>query len=119
MIDKAITLPRMALTTLDREERLQLMKFVCSFAWADLEVADEERKFVGKLIDKLGLEADEIAMVEDWLEVPPPPEEVDPNNIPREHRQLFIDAARAMVVVDGRVDPDEAENLALLEMLVR
>jgi hypothetical protein len=109
----------MALNVLSPEERLQLMKFVCSFAWADLEVAEEERAFVGKLIDKLGLSRDEIELVEEWLEVPPPPEEVDPTRIPRAHRQLFIDAARAMVVVDGRVDPEEAENLALLEMLVK
>ncbi len=109
----------MTLHTLDPEARLQLMKFVCSFAWADLEVRDEERKFVVKLIDRLGLTPEEIAQVETWLEVPPPPEELDPARIPREHRQLFLDAARAMVVVDGRVDPDEAENLALLEMLVK
>ena len=109
----------MALNVLSPEERLQLMKFVCSFAWADLEVADEERSFVGKLIDRLGLSHDEIALVEEWLEVPPPPEEVDPTQIPRAHRQLFIDAARAMVVVDGRIDPEEAENLALFEMLVK
>lgn len=109
----------MALKTLDREERMQLMKFVCSFAWADLEVQDEERNFVRKMIDRLELDEDEIAQVDRWLEVPPAPEEVDPAGIPREHRQLFIDAARAMVVVDGRVDPEEAENLALLEMLVQ
>jgi uncharacterized tellurite resistance protein B-like protein len=109
----------MSLSVLDPEERLQLMRFVCSFAWADLEVAEEERAFVGKLIAKLGLTDEESAQVEEWLEVPPPPEEVDPTQIPRAHRQLFIDAARAMVVVDGRIDPEEAENLALLEMLVK
>src|SRR5688572_13227677 len=109
----------MSLKTLDREERLQLMKFVCSFAWADLEVRDEERSFVLKLVDKLGLDSDEIARVEEWLELPPPPEEVDPASIPRSHRQLFLDAARAMVIVDGEVDPEEAENLALLELLVK
>lgn len=109
----------MALKALDREERMQLMKFVCSFAWADLQVQEEERGFVRKMIDRLDLDEDEIAQVNRWLEVPPSPEEVDPAAIPREHRQLFIDAARAMVVVDGRVDPEEAENLALLEMLVQ
>ena len=109
----------MALKTLDREERMQLMKFVCSFAWADLQVQDEERNFVRKMIDRLDLDAEEVDQVNRWLEVPPAPEEVDPATIPREHKQLFIDAARAMVVVDGRVDPEEAENLALLEMLVQ
>ena len=40
----------MGLSNLDREERLRLMKFVCSFAWADLEVADQERSFVHKMM---------------------------------------------------------------------
>ena len=40
----------MSLSQLDLEERLRLMKFVCSFAWADLEIQDEERTMVGKMI---------------------------------------------------------------------
>lgn len=104
---------------LSRSERLQLMKFVCSFAWADLEVQSDERKFVDHLASKLGLEPDEIEKVKGWLEVPPPVEEVDPAAIPVAHRQLFLDAARAMVMIDGKVDPEEAENLALFEQLIR
>jgi len=107
------------LSKLNRTERLRLMKFVCSFAWADLEVQDEERQLVHRLVKKLALDASEAAQVEQWLEVPPPPEEVDPAEIPRAHRQLFIDTARQMVMADGRVDPEEAESLALLEMLAR
>ena len=34
---------------LDARQRLQLIKFVCSFAWADLEVRPEERSFVARL----------------------------------------------------------------------
>jgi len=107
------------LSDLDRVDRLRLMKFICSFAWADLEIADEERGFVQKMVEKLGLTEQEAEQVGQWLEVPPPAEELDPAEIPPEHRQLFLDAARAMVIVDGRVDPDEAENLALFEMLVK
>jgi hypothetical protein len=94
------------------------MKFICSFAWADLEVSSAERNFVRKLQKQLGLTEAERAQVEEWLKVPPKAEELDPEQIPREHRELFVDAARAMIVVDGRVDPDEAENLALFEMLI-
>jgi hypothetical protein len=107
------------LSSLNREDRLRLMKFICSFAWADLEIQDEERDFVRKMTRKLGLSNEEAQKVADWLEVPPRAEELDPEQIPPEHRQLFLDAARAMVVVDGRVDPDEAENLALFEMLIK
>ncbi len=104
---------------LDREDRLRLMKFVCSFAWADLEVKDEERSFVHKMMKRLGLDAEETKLVEGWLEVPPRAEELDPSEIPRAHRQLFLDTARAMIVADGRVDQDEAENLVLLEQLLK
>ncbi len=107
------------LGNLDSEDRLRLMRFICSFAWADLEIQDEERSFVAKMSEKLGLTAEELDKVREWLEVPPPADELDPSQIPKEHRQLFLDAARAMVVADGRVDPEEAENLALFEMLVQ
>ncbi|NLE46963.1 MAG: TerB family tellurite resistance protein, partial [Sandaracinaceae bacterium] len=36
--------------SLDREERLQLMKFITSFAWADLEVKVSERSFIKRLM---------------------------------------------------------------------
>ena len=102
---------------LSKEDRMHLMRFVCSFAWADLEIQAEERAFVGKLMDSLELDADERAQVDEWLRTPPPPEDVDPTDIKKEHRDLFISTARAMIVSDGHVDRDEAENLALLEML--
>lgn len=105
--------------TLDREDRLRLVKFICSFAWADLEVQDAERKFVRKLVKELGLDDADRAQVERWLEVPPPAEEVDPAEIPRGHRQLFLDTARAIIVSDGKVDADEAESFALLEALLK
>lgn len=107
------------LDKLDREERLRLMKFICSFAWADLEIQSSERDFVGKMVKRLELTEAEAAMVAEWLEVPPPAEELDPSDIPHAHRSLFLDAARAMVVADGVVDQDEAENLVLLEQLLR
>jgi uncharacterized tellurite resistance protein B-like protein len=107
------------LDKLDREERLQLMRFVCSFAWADLEVQDKERAFIRKMVDKLGLSREEKKQVEAWLDVPPPAEDVDPTRIPRAHRKLFLDAAKGIIAADGRLDPEEQENLALLEALTR
>ncbi|MFW6049573.1 MAG: TerB family tellurite resistance protein [Myxococcota bacterium] len=104
---------------LDREDRLRLMKFVCSFAWADLEVRDEERDFVARMVRSLELDPEERAQVEQWLQTPPRPEEVDPAEIPRSHRELFLRSARAMIASDGEVDPNEAENLELLEDLLR
>lgn len=105
------------LGSLGREDRLQLMKFVCAFAWADLEIQSEERHFVEKLVEKLGLEEDRDLIV-GWLRSPPPAEEVDPTRVPTEHREVFLDAARQLFEADGVVDPHEQEQFELLQQLL-
>jgi hypothetical protein len=105
------------LDQLSREDRLRLMKFVCSFAWADLEVQPEERAFVGRMIEKLGLE-DDRTQVEAWLKTPPRPEEVDPTRVPRAHRELFLQAVKGVIGADNVIDENESENLELLEQLL-
>ena len=99
------------------EERLRLMRFVCSFAWADLEIQPEERAFVSRLIERLDLE-EARPTIEAWLRQPPPAEEVDPNDIPRRHRELFLEAARGVVAADNVIHPSEKEMLELLEQLL-
>ncbi|MDG1482700.1 MAG: TerB family tellurite resistance protein [Myxococcota bacterium] len=103
---------------LSNEERLRLMRFVCSFAWADLEVRQEERNLVGQLARKLGMSEREREQVARWLAHPPRPEEVDPLDIPTEHRKMFLAAAQAMIAIDGDIDPQEAATLELFEMLL-
>ena len=107
------------LEELSREERLQLMRFVCSFAWADLEIRPEERDFIIMMITRLELDEDETAQVAQWLQVPPPADDLDPEDIPREHRKLFLDAVKAMILSDGTVKQVEAENLIILDALLR
>jgi uncharacterized tellurite resistance protein B-like protein len=104
---------------LSSKDRLTLMKFVCSFVWADLEVKASEKKFVAALVKKLKLSPEEQKQVKGWLEVPPRPEEVDPAKVPHEHRQLFLDTVRDVVMADGEVAKDEWENLSLFEALLR
>src|SRR5580692_5169485 len=104
---------------LSAKDRLQLMKFVCSFVWADLEVKSSERKFVNRMVKKLHLDEAEAAQVKGWLEVPPRPEEVDPTQIPKAHRQMFLDTMRDVITADGEVAADEWENLALFEQLLK
>src|SRR5690606_4207520 len=105
------------LSSLDREDRLRLIKFVCSFAWADLEIQDEKRHFVSRLVERLGLEDDREQIMR-WLRSPPPAEEVDPTRVPRKHRELFLEAARKLFEADGKVDPKEQEQFELLEQLL-
>lgn len=95
------------------------MRFVCSFAWADLEVKKTERALVHRMAKKLALDEDELAMVEKWLEVPPRAEDVDPQSIPHAQRKMFLDAARQMIAVDGEIDPEEKESFQLFEQLLR
>jgi hypothetical protein len=106
------------LSSLSRDDRLRLMKFVCSFAWADLEVQDEEREFVKKMIRRLQLDDGDRKLVEGWLEVPPPPQEVDPTRVPIEHRQIFLETVRGLIAADKFVDPEERESLKLFEQLL-
>ena len=106
------------LSKLGRDDRMRLMRFVCSFAWADLDVQSEERDFVRGLIVRLELQPDEVAQVQEWLEVPPPAEEVDPTQIPREHRQLFLETVRELTEADGAVESEEGTSLSLLQALL-
>jgi len=107
------------LSKLSRPERLRLMRFVCAFAWADLQIRKEERTFVKRLMDQLELDDSERKQVEAWLKLPPRPEEVDPASVPKAHRQLVLDAARGMIKADGEIAPEEKENLELLEQLLK
>ena len=107
------------LQQLTREERLLLMKFVCSFAWLDLEVKHAERELVARMILKLQLDDEEKRQVSQWLESPPLPESVDPTLIPRAHRIKFLRAVESIVAVDGEVSPEERDCLFLFAQLIR
>jgi len=109
----------MRMSDLDPEARLRLVRFVCSFAWADLTVQDDERSFVTKLLGELGLDEEERKAADEWLKVPPMPEDVDPTDIPEEHRQIFLSTALQVVGADGNVDSSEMEMLSLFEKLLR
>ena len=99
-------------------ERRNLLRFVCSFAWTDLKVSQAERDLIMRIAGQIGLTNVEVGKVGEWLQVPPPPEEVDPTLVPAEHRQLFFDAAQLMVRADGAIAPAEREQLALFRELL-
>jgi uncharacterized tellurite resistance protein B-like protein len=103
---------------LDRDDRLRLVKFVCSFAWADLEIHPEERIFIDHIVQSLELNDEDQSKVERWMEVPPSPESVDPTRIPLAQRKLFLDSIEGVIISDGKVSPEERENLALLKDLL-
>ena len=103
---------------LTRGERLQLLKFVAAAMWADLEVSRPEKSYLLSLALKLRIPDDEVDNLADWLERPPPPEEVDPALIPPEHRALFLEAVRQAMTADHGLDAPERETFRLLEDLL-
>lgn len=105
------------LADLTHDERLRLLEFVCSFAWVDLEVRPEERTFVMRMVQRLGLQEDK-PQIERWLNRPPPSEEVDPTLIPRAHRELFLKAAKDTFKADKDFAESEQEYMELLEQLL-
>ncbi len=107
------------LAKLDRGERRQLLRFVTSFAWADLQITPGEVAFIQRLIGRLHLSAQDAIEAASWLETPPIADDIDPARIPKRHRQLFLDAVREMVEVDGVASAEEKESLALLARLTR
>jgi uncharacterized tellurite resistance protein B-like protein len=107
------------LDRLDRRERMRLMKFVCSFAWADLEIRPEEREFIRKMVTRLALDDEEGDQIRAWLDLPPAPESVDPTLVPSAHRRVFIEAIKGVIAADGEIAPEELENFQLFHDLVR
>ena len=101
-----------------KQERLRLLKFVCSFAWTDLRITETERDVIRQLVTAHKLDADERNQVEEWLELPPAAAEVDPLEIPREHRDRFVESARLIIVADGQLAPVESEALRIFEELL-
>jgi hypothetical protein len=81
-------------------------------------VSRPEKSFLLSLALKLRLPEDEVEHLADWLERPPPPEEVDPALIPPEHRALFLEAVRQAMAADHGLDAPERETFRLLEELL-
>lgn len=100
---------------LSREDRLLLLRFVCAFAWTDLEIKEGERKFVERLMTRLQLSPEDRMEVEGYLHVAPSPESTNPKLVPVAHRRVFIEAIRALIYSDGDVDVEERARFEKLQ----
>lgn len=103
---------------LSATDRMNLMKFVCSFVWTDLKVQREERDLVMRIAGRLSLSETEMRQVEKWLQVPPRADDIDPASVPRAHRELFLEAAEAVIAADDLIVPAEDDALALFRELL-
>lgn len=94
-------------------ERVELMRFLCSFAWADDEVQDEERVILIKVLDNIGLEPGDRATVLTWLERRPDMTGFDFAAIPRDKRELFLDLAFSVASAHGGLAKEELSHLQM------
>jgi hypothetical protein len=106
------------LDELDRRDRLRLVEFVCSFAWADLEIQPEERVFISGLIRRLELGEEDDLQVQRWLELPPRPDHLDPTSIPAAHRRIFVEEIEGLIAADGEVSEEERDSLEIFKQLL-
>lgn len=106
------------LDQLDRRDRLRLVEFVCSFAWADLEIQPEERVFISRLIRRLDLDEEEDLRVQQWLESPPQIDDLDPTSIPTAHRRVFVDAIAGLIEADGEISEEERDSFDIFKQLL-
>ncbi|MEC8379189.1 MAG: hypothetical protein VXZ96_02635 [Myxococcota bacterium] len=105
-------------TSLNSDEKLQIMRFICAFAWADLKVVSAEKHFIEQFSIVLELSENEKNSVKSWIKHPPRPEEIDPFSISPHLKETIIAAAKAISMVDGDFDSKEAELLNLLSNLI-
>ena len=108
----------MMLERLDRRDRLRLVEFVCSFAWADFEIRPEERAFISRLISRLELDDDENLQVQQWLDRPPHLDDLDPTSIPAAHRRVFVETVEALISADGEIAEEERDSLEIFKGLL-
>lgn len=106
------------LEQLDRRDRLRLVEFVCSFAWADLEIHPEERVFIARLIRRLDLDEEEDLQVQRWLDRPPGIDHLDPTSIPAAHRRIFVEAIEGLIASDGEIAEEESDSLEIFKQLL-
>jgi len=106
------------LDQLDRRDRLRLVEFVCSFAWADLEIQPEERVFISGLIRRLDLDKDEDLQVQRWLERPPLIDGLDPTSILPVHRRIFVEEIEGLIAADGEISEEEKESFEIFKQLL-
>ena len=103
---------------LSTESKLRLVRFVCSFAWADLEIAEKEREFVRNLLVELELDEEDAQEALRWLDQPPREDEVDPFEIPKEEARIYLKTVVEMVGADDVLDRMELEAFAIFEELI-
>jgi hypothetical protein len=100
---------------LSPDDREKVLRFAASFLWADLEVAEEERRFFADLAREL--EIDDLRATA-LLARPPVPEEIDPNDMSVRTADVVRHVALRAIASDGKVKKEEMQMFELLDDLL-
>jgi tellurite resistance protein len=98
---------------LSENERVDLVRFLCSFAWADGEVQAEERAVLGRVIDGLSLDPGRHAEVTAWLSEAPDMDGFDFGAIAEDKRAVFLDLAFEVAAAHGGLGGEELGKLKM------
>lgn len=98
---------------LTESERLELMRFLCSFAWADGVVQPQEKTVLERILGSLELSAEAHAEAEGWLTAAPSVQGRALRSIDEKKRATFIDGAYEVAAADGEIAADELEHLKM------
>lgn len=103
---------------IDQAMKLDLMRFACAFAWADLEVQPEERAYLLALMERLEIDKPgDRTRVMRWLKAPPNEDEIDPLAVPLASRETFLKECEEVIRADGVIHPEETEAYTLLKKI--
>lgn len=98
---------------LTEAERVDLVRFLCSFAWADGEVQAQERTVLERVLGGVGLSAEARAKAAAWLLAPPDMDGFDFAAIGADKRALFIDEAFEVAAADEALAAEEVRHLQM------
>jgi hypothetical protein len=96
-------------------DRLQVLRFAACFLWADLDVAEPERRFLTDLARELDIEP---AVAAELLARPPSADDVDPTGIGLDAANAIRHVALRAIAADGRVIDKEMKMFELLDDLL-
>ena len=106
----------MDLIQLSAQDRRGLLMLACHAAWSDLSVVPQERRVVLALAERLQVGEAELKEVNAWLKGPPP--EIDPYELPRDHKELLCAVLMDVVEADGVLAPEKCETLRLVREFI-
>lgn len=94
---------------LSADERVELLRFLCWFAYADLSLDPREYDLIDSFAGTMRLNGEQREQVQGWLEDPPDLSLEDVKNVPAEKRELYLDALMLLGNADRNIHSMESK----------